>query len=371
MLISVGCIRKTYLYHGSYEKERDFGDRDQWFINDVGKDGNKVALLGGFVDDDNKVLAKQVKVLNVTFSEESLQERLDRVKGGGAINQCERIFMVSKGKVDFRHHSRLHMEKASNKGNFIGPFGLPSWDLETETWKLSVKCKKLLYGKHARIAVGGATPGIDEGDSKLKKPDHEVEAVFFHAWPMALQEELAFSYDIDDVFDMTAGPPDLALLCCRNRNPYFGITLTEEHDRAFWTELPLRVFHSMCKEGNKLYEARLAEIVKQLGADKKDPSIKKTPSKKRKKSANNKPKKGEKVADESDEDSDEESDSAEEGGPKEKEAKKKQAAKDKATKKKKAEEDIEGSGKKHKALTSGELMDKIRKSHVSTLIEQV
>ena len=57
---------------------------------------------------------------------------------------------------------RLHFP-GSNRGDCIYGAVMPSFDAET-VWKLPVKDKKALYGKH-RIAVGGPAPEGAEHDS--------------------------------------------------------------------------------------------------------------------------------------------------------------------------------------------------------------
>ena len=107
--------------------EGGIGDNDIYFINDCGKDGNKQVLLAGFLDVDGKNTPKQVRNINITFSENSMQDRLDRVRGFSTINQCERIHGVTKNVMDLTPHDRLHFPGSSNRGNFIGPVSMQSW----------------------------------------------------------------------------------------------------------------------------------------------------------------------------------------------------------------------------------------------------
>ena len=57
----------------------------------------------------------------------------------------------------------------------------------------------------------------------------DIEPVFYHTLPIEVDEEIMHSYDITSVIELTAGPGNCALTCIRQRKPYFGITLTDDH----------------------------------------------------------------------------------------------------------------------------------------------
>ena len=127
------------------------------------------------MNDHGDTLAKVVRTVALTFSEESLAVRYERIKGFNAINQIERLYVTSAPGINFTEHKRLHFS-GSNRGNHLGPMSAPSWEDDEQTWTTSVKQKKEIYGKNARIAVGGQTDGITE--KAPKRADTSTEPVF-------------------------------------------------------------------------------------------------------------------------------------------------------------------------------------------------
>ena len=88
-----------------------------------------------------------------------------------------------------------------------------------------------------------------------------AEPVFFHTYPIALDEELIHSYDLSAVIDLSVGAGNVALSCIRQRRPYFGVTLTECHSAELIEWLTARVWASFMDEASPLYIAEVAKIV--------------------------------------------------------------------------------------------------------------
>lgn len=108
---------------------------DLYFVNDIGKDGNKTQLLGSFChppeDQESKGrmvhVSKKVRKLLVLFTERSLCERLDKVRGHSAICQTHNIYVVSRKLPHLNSHDRLYQKGGTNRGNVLGPFDADSW----------------------------------------------------------------------------------------------------------------------------------------------------------------------------------------------------------------------------------------------------
>ena len=66
-----------------------------FFMWDAKRHGNEVALMKSFVDSEGKMIKKEKTTVYVNFTEKSLLERRDRVKGTGGIQTMEFLHVVS------------------------------------------------------------------------------------------------------------------------------------------------------------------------------------------------------------------------------------------------------------------------------------
>lgn len=237
------------------------------------------------MDSEGKSLNKKVRQIFLNLDENSLRERLERVRGFTSINQVERLYLVSKGTLDLNEHDRLHFG-GTNRGNQLGPIAVAGFNSD-DTWKLPVKIKKVVVGRNGRILVGGPAPGEeeacigeDEGQTKAKvrqRMAHDMEPVFYHALPITTDEEWHHCYDLAAVISLTAGPGSDALTCVRQRKPYFGVTLTDEHSNQLITWLEKKVWKAFTCEKDKLYQPGLAEIISGREDDEGDDDAKNEP----------------------------------------------------------------------------------------------
>ena len=92
---------------------------------------------------------------------------------------------------------------------------MPPLDGE-DLWKLTVKQKKDMYGKH-RIAIGGPSP--EDADEREKgallqvralsvqgrRSDSTIEPAFYHAGPALLMDEILHDFSVAAVNDLTPG----------------------------------------------------------------------------------------------------------------------------------------------------------------------
>ena len=269
------------------KSESEICDRDIWFVPDAGKDGNKSVLLSPFQGKE-----KVVRELHVWFEQKSLELRLEKVRGFMALNQAEKIHMITQKSLDLVEHDRLHFA-GTNRGNCIGPIAMPTFD-DAAVWKVNVKIKREIIGKHGgKVLVGGGLliPGATPEDiKKLSEPPKFAtadEPVFYHATPICLDEELMHSYELRAVFCLTAGSGEMALTCLRNRRPYFGICLSTAHKEALLARLEKLVWASYQQSGDKLYESGLVDLIKASKKDENgddimpDPAVPKKMGKKR------------------------------------------------------------------------------------------
>lgn len=221
-------------------------------------------------------LEKKKTTLHVVYSEESLRERRERVRGVGSIRQLECIHLVTckKGlyQGDLQNQKRINFS-GTVAGTVLGPAALPGYDT---AWQATFRAKKEIFGT-ARVAVGGPTfvaeddqESADEA-SQTQKPLPRtldgMEPVFYHAPGPDLVEEvlhtLASGEKIAGVVDFTPGDGTLALLCVRRRIPYLGLTFTAKHQEGLMAKLRHGVWKGLKTEGDVLYEPSLVHVLEE------------------------------------------------------------------------------------------------------------
>ena len=260
----------------------EIAEKEVFFIYDAGKDGNKSCFVGAFPG-----LQKEVRHINVVYDQDSLEARLDKVRGYLPVNQLERIYMITRGIIKMPDRKSLHFS-GTNRGNSIGPVAMPSYDEQEAVWRAPMKQKKDIIGKIAKIPVGGTLPEVPAAELAKLSQERAIntsEPVFYHAPPLVLDEELVHRYNLQSVFSLTAGQGDLAMTMLRNRRPYFGICLSQPHKDALFARLEQQVWAAYQKEGDKLYEPNLVELIKSSNTNDDEgetPNPKKQPKRPRK-----------------------------------------------------------------------------------------
>ena len=102
-------------------------------------------------------------------------------------------------------------------------------------WKMDPAKRKELYsdpGNTWWIEVGGPTANLDgsAGPGRGgKKAPVTAEPVFWHPSDPLYVEEIAHSYCLRDVYDLTAAEGTTALTFAKLKVPYVGLCLTQSH----------------------------------------------------------------------------------------------------------------------------------------------
>ena len=194
---------------------------------------------------------KEVKKIFISVDEDSLRKRKNLIRPGAVFDQVELLQIVTLR--EFATTLPFIKRKSfpgSNLGNKIGDVVLPDVD---SLWQLTCKQKVELHGKF-RVAVGGKTPGEEEGLGRGSKRTSvgSVEPVFWHARPLQLYEDLVHSYHCCAVVDLTAGDGSLAALCAKKRIPYVGFTLSDTHTELLKQRCITALLESGFTEGEEL-----------------------------------------------------------------------------------------------------------------------
>eukprot|EP00971_Amphidinium_carterae_P250080 4964504-Amphidinium_carterae.1 len=101
-------------------------DQVIWFIYDAGKTGNAAAHMAAFHDENNKQIQRSRDKVLITYSQTSLQNRLNRRRKStcGGI-QIETVTLVTQGGIQASEVPRIHYDGFAN-GEFL-PCSWPRW----------------------------------------------------------------------------------------------------------------------------------------------------------------------------------------------------------------------------------------------------
>ena len=248
------CKRLIELARGRFGQEvgdDDLPEGDLYFVLDGGKSGNTAELLKPFA---NK--AKTVRTFTLWRDEDSMTQRLSRVKGGiGTYRQAETLLIVSASPPALKP-TKFHNYKGSTAGTMIGPIIMPPMD---SLWQRSWPVKKDIFTAANLIAVGGRLGDEDEEPTEKAKPrdKNTVEPVFYHALPTTFWDEILGAIPLVGLIDLCPGDGSLALAAYKRGICYTGLCMSDTHKSQLSAHLEQLIFHSMSDQNSAIYEPRL------------------------------------------------------------------------------------------------------------------
>ena len=129
-----------------------------------------------------------------------------------------------------------------------------------------MKTKKLIYGLK-RVRPGGPEAEDeedgDESETEMKRTDDSIEPVFYHSLPRLLVQELVRAFCLVGILDLTMDCGDRALAAIDSGVLYTGIALTQTHMELVKVRILIQLYHSMLKEGSRVYQEKMAALVKE------------------------------------------------------------------------------------------------------------
>eukprot|EP00959_Pyramimonas_sp_CCMP1952_P023169 487254-Pyramimonas_sp.AAC.1 len=134
------------------------------------------------------------------------------------MEQSENFIFISQQQLQTDKRPRLHNPKTTTAGTCIGPMPLPDLKNYKETWCLSLKDKKAIYGE-ARIAPygrfdGDELAGQSDRRASIARRDTDIQPVAYHALHKSLWEELVHQVGgkkrVKCIIDLTPTEPTLA-----------------------------------------------------------------------------------------------------------------------------------------------------------------
>ena len=179
----------------------------------------------------------------VHMDPESVESRYSRVAGVCSAKSWDMLRLTAQPwpKRTLSTVKRLNYKGKTVHDN-LGPVIMPDLDNRHECWTTTWAIKKLVYAGNI-IKVGGTDGYTDDnkpqqGDSLEEEPakekvtarsDEMEEPLFFHAMPMEFFEELIHDFSLGAIICIGVGDGAAALACLRQRVPFTGFCLTEEH----------------------------------------------------------------------------------------------------------------------------------------------
>ena len=177
--------------------------------------------------------------------------RRDTVRGNLSMEQTENFYFVTDRGLQTTKRNRLHMQKATTAGTSIGPMPLPDWKKPDETFSLTYKDKKAIYGD-ARILPSGRMDGDQDltgsGEKRVAhtRKDGDIEPVTYNGLHRHHWEELVHQVGgkgkVRCILDLTATEPTLAMVAMEWGIPYLGVTFGDFHQEAIKRRLVQLLF---------------------------------------------------------------------------------------------------------------------------------
>ena len=187
-----------------------------------------------------------------------------------SMDQTEHSHYVSAVTLATAKRARLHVPKTSTAGTCIGPMPLPDWKSTSDTWNMSFKDKKAIYGD-ARLLPSGRPDGdsdlIGSGEKRVGhvRKDSDIEPLCYHGFHRNTIEELVHQVGskgkIRCIVDLTGTDPTMALMAIEWNIPYLGITFGDFHLFSVKKQLANMVFQGFLKVKSPLHNAALASLM--------------------------------------------------------------------------------------------------------------
>ena len=196
------------------------------------------------------------EVLQIAYTEESLNARRKKTRGTCSLKQVELAHVLSSKRLSLPSRPRKHYP-GSSTGDLIQGVALPAI---AEEWMLPWKDKKALYGKKNFIPVGGKTE-TDDKSSDMNRLANKPEAVCYHSMPGAFLDELMHQFWTKLVIDLTPGDGRFGYEALKNRVGYLGITFTPEHTTLLEQRMLDLMKKDMSDSNSPLFNAAYAEAL--------------------------------------------------------------------------------------------------------------
>ena len=198
------------------------------------------------------------EILQIAYTEESLNARRKRIRGTCSLKQIEWAHVLSTKRLSLPCRARKHYP-GSSTGDLIQGVAVPAI---SDEWSIPWRDKKALYGKKNLIPVGGKTETTEETEkSDMDRLHNKPEAVCFHSMPAAFYAELMHQFWAKLVIDLTPLDGRFAFEALKARVGYVGLTFTPEHTALLEERLLALMQQEMLDSSSPLFNSAYAEAM--------------------------------------------------------------------------------------------------------------
>ena len=201
------------------------------------------------------VPAVQVKEVMLGVSEESIRGRKKRVKSGTALEQTQKLFLITNKRLEnMVPEKKFTKFSGTTKGNLLAFVTLPAYDA---MWNLPAEHRIKVYAhpEGTRRVAGG-----DEVDDQATP-----QCVFYNTLPSLVWQELGAAYQAKAFVDLAAGSGEVAKAALQLRRPCLAACLSESHQPLLMEHLVEYMQQCMADQGNKFSVAKHADFRKGKG----------------------------------------------------------------------------------------------------------
>lgn len=185
---------------------------DLFAVLDGGRDIPDKMIGACFMDGAGKAVNKSKRIIHISYLEDALQDARSLHRGFSALNQIERMHLLTGQSLILKERKRL-IFPGTNSGNFIGPLAAPE---RGRRLQLDQVQKRELYGPMNRVSEkrgGHDDPDMDVECDIAEADDTVVQNVFFHAMHASFWKEVLHSYCVKSVVHLSGVDGSLASAC--------------------------------------------------------------------------------------------------------------------------------------------------------------
>ena len=185
---------------------------DLFAVLDGGRDIPDKMIGVCFVDGAGKAVPKSKRVIHISYLEDALQDSRSLHRGFTALNQIERMHLLTGQSLVLKERKRL-LFPGTNSGNFIGPLAAPE---KGRRLQLDQVQKRELYGPMNRVSEkrgGHDDPEMDMECDVAEADDTVAQNVFFHGMHTSFWKEVLHSYCVKSVVHLSGVDGSLASAC--------------------------------------------------------------------------------------------------------------------------------------------------------------
>ena len=234
-----------------------------FLIQDAGKSGNHAQMLTAFTSNNGKSkMLLSAKKLDIIFSQKSVQDRYQRVKGFHNAFEKQTCLVVTESALDLEVRNRMFHE-GDNRSCNLYPVKLDSYK-QPCVWKASAAVKAQVFGPSNIVGNPSANyipvEAAEGEESYIDK--FGDEPIFFHNTPVKLAREFLHCYKPQKkVIDLTGADGPFLLACAKERLACLAVCHTQTHADLLEQFCVHQLFRDMQDPDDPKYSSQLVAAI--------------------------------------------------------------------------------------------------------------